>query len=114
MSQIAKQTDRAARVVHPPVDVFENEDGLFVRADLPGVKDADLDVQIDNGLLTVLGTRTLPEWRGGGTIEYRRRFHVPKDTDNEKVTAHIDRGVLSITLPKSEAARPRNIPITRG
>lgn len=113
MNPIAK-SDNRARVVHPPVDVFENDEGLFVRADLPGVAEADLDVQINNGLLTVLGTRTLPAYRGGGTVEYRRRFHVPKDTDSAKVSAHIDRGVLSITLPKSEAARPRSIPITRG
>ena len=105
---------KSPRVIHPAVDVFESQDGLLVRADLPGVTDADLDVQIDNGLLTVLGTRRLPEWRGGGTVEFRRRFHVPRDTDNAKVTAHIDRGVLSITLPKSAAARPRTIPIGRG
>lgn len=113
MNPIAKQETRS-RVIHPAVDVFENDDGLLVRADLPGVADADLDVQIDNGLLTVVAQRTLPDYRGGGRIEYRRRFHVPKDTDNEKVSAFIDRGVLSITLPKSEAARPRTIPIGRG
>ncbi len=113
MSQIAQKNERR-RVLHPAVDVFENDDGLMLRADVPGVTDDALDVQLDNGLLTVVGTRTLPEFRGGGVIEYRRRFHVPRDIDGAKVTAHIDRGVLSITLPKSEAARPRLIPITRG
>lgn len=113
MNPIAK-TDSQTRVVHPAVDVFENDDGLLLRADLPGVSESALDVQLDNGLLTLVASRTLPEFRGGGTVEYRRRFHVPRDTDGAKVTAHIDRGVLSITLPKSEAARPRSIPITRG
>ena len=113
MNQITQHESRP-QVVHPAVDVFENDDGLLVRADLPGVTDQALDIQLDNGLLTVVGTRTLPEFRGGGTVQYRRRFHVPKDVDGTQVTAHIDRGVLSIRLPKSEAARPRLIPISRG
>lgn len=103
---------RPARLLRPDVDVYEGDNGLLLRADLPGVTADGLDVRIEQGLLTMSGTRTLP--RTGERIEYRRRFHVPRHIDGSKVSAHLDRGVLSVTLPKSDAARPRKIPVTVG
>lgn len=108
------ETETRRHVVHPAVDVFENDDGLLLRADLPGVRQADVDIQLDNGLLSLVGRRPLGEREGGGVVEYRRRFQVPKEVDGEKVSAHINRGVLSITLPRADAAKPRTIPIGRG
>lgn len=106
------ETTRPARVLRPDVDVFEGDNGLLLRADLPGVDADGLDVRLEQGLLTLSGTRTLP--RTGEVIEYRRRFHVPRSIDGAKVSAHLDRGVLSVTLPKSDAARPRQIPVSVG
>lgn len=114
MSTEIERVERPRHRFQPLVDVFENDDGVLLRADLPGVAPEGLDVQLNHGVLTIVGTRALPEHRGGGHVEYRRRFQVPRYTDPTGVTAHLDRGVLAVTLPKAEAARPRTIPITRG
>lgn len=104
------------RTQRMPVDVFANDDGLVLIADLPGVAPADLDVSFDKGMLTVAGSRNLawtPE-EEGRTIQYQRRFQVPDDIDAEQVSARLDNGVLTVHLPKAESAKPRKIPILSG
>lgn len=100
--------------IQMPVDVFANEDGFLVVADLPGVKPEDLTVELDKGLLTVAGIRRM-NWNGEAaqapTLEYRRRFQVPDEIDPARVGAKLQDGVLTVTLPKAEAHKPRRIPI---
>lgn len=101
------------RTQRMPVDVFANDDGLLLVADLPGVAPADLDVSFDKGMLTVSGVRHLrwtPEEKGV-QVKYQRRFQVPDDIDAEQVSANLVHGVLTVTLPKAEAAKPRRIAI---
>lgn len=106
---------RPVRVEQPPVDVFENADGFLLRADMPGVNADALNIELDKGLLTVSGRRPLKPWLDESPfMEYRRRFHVPKDTDGAQVTARFERGVLEVALPRSEAARPRKIQVVTG
>ena len=102
--------NRAQRM---PVDVFANDDGLTLIADLPGVAPDALDVSFDKGVLTVTGTRSLA-WNAeeeGETIKYLRRFQVPDDIDGEQVSANLRHGVLTVRMPKAEAAKPRRIAI---
>lgn len=99
-----------------PVDVFANDDGLVLVADLPGVAPDALDVSFDKGMLTVSGTRNLawnPE-EAARTVQYQRRFQVPDDIDAEQVSARLEHGVLVVNLPKAESAKPRRIPIHSG
>jgi HSP20 family molecular chaperone IbpA len=100
----------------PAVDIYENEDKILLHADMPGVVKEDISVDIDNGTLTISGVRRL-ETEGAATyeeftdVEYVRSFSVPQTIDVEKVEAELKDGVLRLHLPKSEAAKPRQIEI---
>jgi HSP20 family molecular chaperone IbpA len=100
----------------PLVDIYENEDEILLHTDMPGVVKKDISVDIDNGTLTISGIRKLKS-EGATTfeefkdVEYLRSFSVPQSIDVEKVEAELKNGVLKLHLPKSEAAKPRQIEI---
>ena len=100
----------------PAVDIYENEDEILIYADMPGVVKDDISVDIDNGTLSISGVRKL-SLKGSVTyeevsdVEYVRNFSVPQTIDVEKVEAELKNGVLRLHLPKSEAAKPRQIEI---
>lgn len=104
-------------IIRPPVDIFENDDGLTLKADLPGVAKDALSIGVDKGLLTIeakatsklTGEQVLREFLPGN---YHRQFQIPDEIDTEKISADMDNGVLTLTLPKAEAAKPRRIEIT--
>lgn len=103
-------------IAAPDVDIFENENEILLRADLPGVRKEDININIDNGKLSLSGVRRLPTsgtmaWREFSDLEFRRTFAVPQNIDLEKIHAAFQEGVLSLHLPKPEAARPRQIEI---
>jgi len=110
---------RASRPWSPAVDILETEDALVLRADLPDVKAEDIDVRVENNTLTLSGKRnfdkdeTVKGWhrieRSYG--EFVRSFEVPSTVDTEKVAADYKNGVLTISLPKKEAARPRQVKV---
>ena len=100
----------APRTFAPPVDIYENDSELLVIADLPGVAKDAVQVHLDGERLTLEATRPV----GETTVCYRRVFTVAPIFDTEKVTARLERGVLKLTLPKSAAVRPRQIPVTAG
>lgn len=110
---------RASRPWSPAVDIFETEDALKLRADLPDVKLDDIDVRVENQTLTVSGHRKFErneDVKGYHRIErsygeFVRSFAIPSTVDAEKVAADYKDGVLSITLPKKEAAKPRQVKI---
>lgn len=99
---------RAIRTLRPHVDAYENDDGLLLLADLPGVTSEDLDLEFDNGLLTLTGVRHL---RDDTTVEYARRFNLPRDLDPDGVTARLEQGVLRVEIPRAEAYKPRRIQV---
>jgi HSP20 family molecular chaperone IbpA len=100
----------------PTVDIYENENEILLHADMPGVVKENISVDIDNGTLTISGVRKL-EIKGAATyeefsdVEYVRSFSVPQTIDVESVEAELKNGVLKLHLPKSEAAKPRQIEI---
>lgn len=108
---------RPVRVTQPAVDVFENDEALLLRADLPGVSQRDLQVEIDDGLLSIGGRRWLDPRPAEGAepsgrfMEYQRRFRVSKDIDATRIAARFEHGVLEVTLPKAEASKPRKIAV---
>ncbi|HKB02545.1 MAG TPA: Hsp20/alpha crystallin family protein [Gemmataceae bacterium] len=112
------QTEAEAGVVaRPRVDVLETEQEVFLLADLPGVRPADVDVRFENGELTIHGRR-LPShvgkkralWEYEPT-HYHRAFRLSEDVAADKIEAELKNGVLTVRLPKAEAAKPRRIAV---
>ena len=110
---------RANRPWSPSVDIFETEDALTLKADLPEVKIEDIDVRVEHQTLTLRGQRKFAKEdsiKGYQRIErsygeFVRSFAVPSTVDTEKVQADYKNGVLTITLPKKEAAKPRQVKV---
>ena len=103
----------------PAIDVFENDSEILLHADMPGVVKEDISVNIDNGKMTLTGIRRLhttgaANWREFTDTEFRRIFSVPQSIDIDKVHAELKEGVLRLHLPKSDAAKPRQIEIITG
>lgn len=109
-----------ARPWTPHVDVVETENEILVKADVPGVDEKDIDIRLENGTLTLKGERKLEKddtekgyhrvERGYGS--FVRCFSLPTSVDPEKVGASYKAGVLTVTLPKKEAAKPRSIKVS--
>jgi len=103
----------------PAVDIFETENEWVLKADLPEVKMDDIDIQIENGTLTLKGERKLQkEEAGNGYTQvernygtFARYFSLPETVDSEHVQAAYAQGVLTVTLPKKEVAKPRSIKV---
>lgn len=105
----------------PLVNVTQTDGHFYVRAELPGVKPSDLDVSTLGNKLTISGKRELPHEnervsyhrreREGGT--FSRSIQLPGEIDRDKVDAHYEHGVLTVTLPRSEASKPRQITVKR-
>jgi len=103
----------------PAVDIYETENDLVVKADLPDVDLKDIDVRVENQTLTIAGERKFEKQdstAGYHRIErsygnFIRSFAVPNSFDTDKISASFKNGVLSVSLPKKEAAKPRQIKI---
>jgi HSP20 family protein len=110
---------RTARPWSPPVDIYETENELVVKADLPAVRQEDIDVRVENETLTIKGERRFEQTENGKGFHriersygtFVRSFAVPATVDTEQVAAAYDNGVLTITLPKKEAAKPRQVKV---
>jgi HSP20 family protein len=110
----------ATRPWAPAVDVLETENELVLKADLPDVNLKDIDIQIERGTLSIKGERKFERVEGKGTGyhriersygEFQRVFSLPDTVDPEKVKADYKSGVLTVTLPKKEVAKPKTIKI---
>lgn len=95
----------------PLVDVFENDDEFLLAADLPGVVNDSLRIDVDNEELLIEGRRPKDDRWGHG---FRRSFKVPAGTDFERVNAELKQGVLWLHLPKAAAIKPRRIAVKAG
>lgn len=110
---------RANRPWSPSVDIYETEDALTLKADLPDVKIEDIDVRVENQTLTLRGQRKFEKEekvKGYHRIErsygeFVRSFALPSTVDTEKVQADYKNGVLTITIPRKEAAKPRQVKV---
>ena len=104
---------------YPRVDVKEDENNYTLEADIPGIKEKDLDIKVDGNLLTISSKQNkkkedkkknyiLKERR---VSAFSRSFVLPKDVDTGKIKANYSNGHLELSLPKSEAAKPKQIEI---
>jgi HSP20 family protein len=96
-----------------PIDVYEDKDNTYVRAELPGVNREDIKVEMVDGFLNINASRKGLQVDGKGeeTFSLRRSVNVPQNVAGDKVGAGYENGVLTVTLPKEEEARPRKIAI---
>jgi HSP20 family protein len=109
----------AGRPWAPAVDILETEDAITLKADIPDVKIENIDIRVENNTLTLKGHRKFEKdekVKGFHRIErsygdFVRTFALPNTVDNEKVEADYKNGVLSIALPKKEAAKPRQVKV---
>lgn len=101
----------------PAVDIYETEKELVLFADLPGVEPADLDIDLRNDTLSIIGKVPAAEETGEALLsEYRtgnyfRNFHLADSVDQSGITAFLADGVLKLVLPKAAKAVPRRIPV---
>jgi HSP20 family protein len=95
-----------------PVDLFEDGAATYVRAELPGVNRADIGVELVDGTLQITAKRTRKTGEREETAEYSRTLTVPEGAvQADKIAAAYENGVLTVTLPKREEARPRKITV---
>ncbi|HDR16225.1 MAG TPA: Hsp20/alpha crystallin family protein [Desulfobacteraceae bacterium] len=112
-------TGEPASGVFPLMNVTEDEDYYYVRAELPGIKSEDLDISATGDSLTVSGERKLPDENSGATYHRREReagrfsriLTLPGMVDSEGINAKMSDGVLTVVLPKAEAAKPKRISV---
>lgn len=90
-----------------PIDLYEDKENTYVRAELPGVMREAINLEIVDGYLTLNATRK----DGEQEFTLTRSVSLPDNVQTEKVTAALDHGILTVTLPKQEQAKPRKIAI---
>ncbi|HEV2859296.1 MAG TPA: Hsp20/alpha crystallin family protein [Solirubrobacterales bacterium] len=106
----------------PPMDLVETEDNLVLRADLPGVEEKDIEIEVKDGVLTVSGERRAQhedKREGFHRVErsfgrFSRALELPKGVDPQNVSAHFDKGVLEVRMPKPAERKPTRIEINSG
>lgn len=98
----------AARV---PADLYEDDDNVYARFELPGFKKDELGVELENAVLTVSVHRKADEKERRQELRFNRSVTVPEGVSGDKVKAKFEDGVLTVTLPKPEARKPRTIEI---
>lgn len=112
-----EDTRTRERYVTPAVDIYEMPDGLVVMADVPGVTSEHLDVRVDNNVLTIRAQADHPHpaeptYREYELVNYFRQFELSDKVDQGNISADLKHGVLTLTLPKAEDAKPRKIAVS--
>jgi len=114
---LTTQEQRRVQYVTPLVDVESNQEGYTIRAEMPGVDKSGLEITVDNGELTILGHRLAaqvsgePVYREIRNNDFRRVYELDPAIDTAKISARIEQGVLTLTLPKAETVKPRKITV---
>jgi HSP20 family molecular chaperone IbpA len=104
------------RYIAPPVDIYETNEGLALMADLPGVSKENLDVRVENDMLTIRGNASHkapgdPIYREYELANFFRQFELGEKVDQGRIAAELKHGVLTLSLPKAEEAKPRRIEV---
>ena len=113
----AVTNDRPMEFVSPEVNIFETVDGYVLEAEMPGVNKEGLEITLEGPEITITGRRQQqtfpgePLFRESREAAYRRVFELDPAIDTSKISARMDQGVLTLTLPKSEKVKPRKITV---
>jgi HSP20 family protein len=106
----------------PPADIVEEKDKIVLTAELPGFKEDQVDIEVENGVLTLKGERQLEQRKEGKNYhrveraygQFVRSFTLPNNVDLDRIRADFSDGLLHVELPKREEAKPRQIKIQAG
>lgn len=117
--QTREETRSNEKYLRPAVNIIETEEGLVLTADIPGASKDALDVNVEKGILTisapahhaVAGTSAYREFE---LANYYRQFSIPESLDHEKAHADYVNGILTLRVPKAEAAKPKRISVQVG
>jgi HSP20 family molecular chaperone IbpA len=111
-----EETRSQEQYITPPVDIYETQDGLVVKADLPGVSKNSMDIRVENNLLIILANAAhiAPGnviYREYELVNFFRQFELNERVDQPKISAELNHGVLTLNLPKAEETKPRKIDV---
>ncbi len=123
-NQARRDDDREAElaaeryIITPPIDIHETDEGLVLRADLPGVTKETLELQVQDNKLTLFG-RVLPSVTENAKLvhqeyligDFLRSFILSEEVDHDRITAKLSNGVLELVLPKAQKSKPRKIQV---
>jgi HSP20 family protein len=116
-----QEKTHAGRFFLPEVDIEESSDSLRLWADMPGVKQDDVEVTLNSGVLTIVGRVSIDTYQNLSPLyteynvgNYFRQFELNQDIEHQEIKATMRDGVLELTLPKSERARPKRIEVKAG
>lgn len=103
--------------VSPEVNIFETKDGYTLEAEMPGVNKQGLEITLEGNEITIVGHRQVEPLKGEALLNesrpvgFRRVFQLDPAIDTGKISARMDQGILTLTLPKSEQVKPRKIKV---
>jgi len=103
------------RFIGSPASVTETGDGYTLRMEMPGVNKDGIEISVENNELTIIGRRSLPSTNGAvlhreiRPQDFRRVFELDPSIDSNKISAKIEQGIVTLTLPKAEHVKPRKI-----
>jgi len=113
-------TREEGRYLVPPVDIYEDNDGLTVVVDLPGVQKDAIDIRVENGRLSIEGRQPTHSIAGDSPyaefqlMNFYRQFALSDEVEQEGISADLKHGVLTLHLPKAEKAKPKKIEVAVG
>jgi len=111
-----EETRSNDKYIRPAVNIVETEEGLLLTADIPGSSKDHLDINVEKGILTISAPveHTMPgtsAYREFELANYYRQFSIPETLDHEKAQAEYNNGILTLRVPRAEAAKPRKIEV---
>ena len=101
----------ATGVNQPAADLYEDDQNFYARLELPGQNKEDIDLELENSVLTVRGGESQKDEAGERSYHFERSISVPEGVDLEKVSANYEDGILTVTMPKEETRKPRQISV---
>ena len=115
----AQEATTPMRAFLPTTDIFETEEALTVVLEMPGVDKSNVEVNVENGILTIEGSINFDKYQGLQPVyteynvgPFRRSFRISSKVDQNKITAEMTEGVITLVLPKVEEAKPRRIDVS--
>ena len=120
LSRETRDSDRAhaEQFIAPPASVTDTADGYMLEIEMPGVKKDGLDISVENHELTIVGRRSVRAVEGtvihreSRPENFRRTFELDPSIDANRISAKIDQGLMTLTLPKAEHVKPRKITVS--
>jgi HSP20 family protein len=117
--RVANDEDRVRGAWSPAVNILEGPEGIKISTDLPGMKAEDVEVSVEDGVLTIRGERRFEEAAEGETYHrvercygaFERTFTLPTSVDPAKIEARFTNGEMAVTLPKREESKPRSVKV---